>query len=72
MSSIVFIQDTDELETACRIAEEMVEGVARTVALPDAGEKVSVSVGVAVYHGREKNYSELLRKADLALYQSES
>lgn len=65
---IVFIQDTDETENACKIAEEMVESVARTVTLPDAGEKVSVSVGVAVYRGQEKNYSEILNKADLALY----
>lgn len=69
---IVFIKGTDDPDTAYRIAVEMIKGIAESVVLPDRGDKVSVSVGVAVYTGAEKNYSEILKKADIALYQSKA
>ena len=31
---------------------------------------ISVSVGAALYHGAEKNYSEIFKKADVALYKT--
>ena len=65
---IVFIRDEDDVDAARRIADDMVTGVAKSVSLPDDDQRVSVSVGVAIYHGQEKNYSELLKKADAALY----
>ena len=65
---IVFIKDADGEDTARNIAENIVSGVSGQVALPDKDKKVSVSIGIAVYHGLEKNYSEIFKKADVALY----
>ena len=69
---IVFLKDTDDPDTAYRIAGDIIQGVSESVVLPDQGRKVSASVGCAVYTGSEKNYSELLKKADIALYRSKA
>ena len=69
---IVFLKDTDDPDTAYRIAGDIIKGVSESVVLPDQGRKVSASVGCAVYTGSEKNYSELLKKADIALYRSKA
>ena len=69
---IVFIKDTDDKETAVKIADEIVEGAAEHVVIADGSQKFSVSAGIAVYHGEEKNYSEIFKKADVALYKTKS
>ena len=69
---IVFIRDTDDPDLARIIAAELIRGTSENVALPDQDRKVSVSIGIAVYHGRENNYSEIFKKADIALYQSKA
>ena len=69
---IVFIKDTDDMETAVKIADEIVEGAAEHVVIADGSQKFSVSAGIAVYHGEEKNYSEIFKKADVALYKTKS
>ena len=69
---IVFIKDTDCAEQAGEIARNLVLGTAKNVLLPDGDQTVSVSVGIAVYHGAEKNYSEIFKKADIALYQAKA
>ena len=40
--------------------------------LPDKDSSISASIGIAIYHGKEKNYSELFKKADIALYDLKS
>ena len=67
---IMFIKNTDDTKTACRIADEIIAGVPQSVKLPDEREKLSISIGVALYNGAEKNYSELFKKADVALYKA--
>lgn len=69
---IVFIKNTDDPETARQIAEEVVAGVSESVSLPDKAKKTSISIGIAMYHGQEKNYSELFKKADIALYKAKA
>ena len=68
----MFIRDTDDPDLAHRIAEEMIKGTSENVALPNPDRKVSISIGIAIYHGVEKNYSEIFKKADTALYQSKA
>ena len=69
---IIFIKDTDDLEVARKKAEEIAIGSAANVLLPVEEETISVSIGVAIYHGLERNYSELFKKADIALYKSKA
>ena len=69
---ILFIKDTDDTEAACRIAADIVSGVSESVVLPDRKQKLSISIGIAPYTGSEKNYSELFKKADIALYQAKA
>ena len=69
---IVFIPGTDDPNAAREAAGRIVSGAAETVRLPDAAERVSVSVGIAIYQGREKNYSDIFKKADIALYRAKA
>ena len=69
---IVFIKDTDDINAAKNIGDEIIKGVSENVTLPDSNEKVSVSIGAAVYKGLENNYSEIFKKADVALYKSKA
>ena len=69
---IVFIKDTDQADQAGEIAADLIAGTAKNVLLPDGDQTVSVSVGISVYHGVEKNYSEIFKKADIALYQAKA
>lgn len=69
---IVFIKDTDLTDAAGEIARSVISGTAESVILPDKDRKVSISIGIAVYHGKEKNYSEIFKKADIALYKTKS
>ncbi len=65
---IFFVKDTNDRTTAGKIAREVLAGAAESVKLPDDRQTFGASVGVALYHGQEKNYSELFKKADTALY----
>lgn len=69
---ILFVKNTDDTDTARRIACGVVAGVSESVKLPDENEKLSISIGIAQYNGNEKNYSELFKKADVALYKAKS
>ena len=65
---IFFIKDTDDKEKALSIAKEITAGVPEHIFLPDKLQKVTASIGIAVYRGEDKNYSEIFKKADTALY----
>ena len=67
---IVFLKNSDDPEDACRAAEKIVRGVAGSVPLPDPEKRISVSIGIAIYRGEEKNYSEIFTKADAAMYRA--
>lgn len=69
---IVFIKDSDDLAAARKKAEDIVFGASENVRLPVDDVKISISIGVAIYQGVENNYSELFKKADIALYKSKA
>ena len=69
---IVFIKNTDEAATAEKAARTIADGVAEHVLVPDGKQKISVSMGIALYEGKEKNYSEIFKKADIALYKTKA
>ena len=69
---IVFLKDTDDPDIARSTANDMIAGVSESVTLPDAEQKVYISVGIAIYQGHETNYSEVFKKADTALYKAKA
>ncbi len=69
---IAFVRNTDDPDTARKIACDIIQGTSKSVILPDSAQKVGLSIGIAIYHGEEKNYSEIFKKADIALYQVKS
>ncbi len=69
---IVFIKDTDDPEIARRSAAEIVAGASENVILPSTGQKLGVSIGIAVFQGDEQDYHELFKKADTALYKAKA
>ena len=69
---IVFIRDTDDRETACRIADDIITGASESIVLPDGKTGISLSIGIAIYQGKETNYSAIFKKADTAMYTSKA
>ena len=69
---IIFIKGTDDPAVAAETAQKVVDGAHEHIVLPNKEQKVSVSAGIALYHGVEKNYSEIFKKADVALYKTKS
>ena len=69
---IFFIKDTDDAALAEKTAGEIVGLAAEKIKLPDKDKNVGASIGIAIYHGTEKNYSEIFKKADTALYEVKS
>lgn len=69
---ILFVKNTDSLEVVENMANRIKTLSAEKVTMPDPQEKIGVSIGVAIYKGNEKNYSELFKKADTALYLSKA
>lgn len=69
---IIFIRNTDSLDAARNIAQDIINCASENISLPDPNEKISISLGIAIYKGKEKNYSELFKKADTALYKTKA
>nr|MCR5544020.1 GGDEF domain-containing protein [Eubacterium sp.] len=69
---ILFIKNTYDEDAAAEIADEIIKNISEVVELPDKDMKVSTSIGIAVYRGEEKRYSEIFKKADIALYRAKA
>ena len=67
---IIFIKDNDDKEFAKKVALEIYNEVEENIKLPNPDEKVTVSIGIAIYQGQEKHYSDIFKKADVALYKT--
>ena len=65
---IVFIKNTDSVDVAKEYAYKIIDGADKNIELPDKDWRISVSVGIAIYCGKENSYFELFKKADIALY----
>ena len=59
-------------DDAKKLADEIIKGASDNVIMPVPDEKISISIGIAIYQGVEKNYSELFKKADIALYKAKA
>ena len=69
---VIFRKDTNDRDTAFRIAADILAGASEGVALPETGQRVGASIGIALYSGAETGYSELFKKADTALYRAKN
>ena len=69
---IFFKKESDQIGLAKQIAEDIILKVSQQITLPDKDSSICASIGIAIYHGKEKNYSELFKKADIALYDLKS
>lgn len=69
---IIFIKGSDDVAFADSLAKEMVAETSASIKLPTDAVKFSISLGIAIYHGEEKNYSEIFKKADIALYKTKA
>ena len=69
---ILFIKDADDKEIACEIAAEISKSASKIIELPDRKRRIEVSIGIAIYDGIETNYSDLFKKADIALYKAKA
>ena len=69
---IIFLRNVDDLKQADRIAREITRETPELIKLPTDEVKFGISVGVAIYKGKEKNYSEIFKKADIALYKTKA
>ncbi len=65
---VVFIKDSDDPDTAYKIAQDISKGISENIFLPIREQKVSSSIGIAIYTGVENNFYEILKKADKAMY----
>ena len=68
---VVFIKDTDSKDDACDAALRIING-SKKIKLPDGEREITSGIGIALYHGKEKNYSEIFKKADVALYKTKA
>ncbi len=55
-----------------RIAKEITSETPEFIELPTDEVNFGISVGVVIYKGKEKNYSEIFKKADIALYKTKA
>ena len=69
---IVFIKNSNDKTLAEEAAKKIISSARENIQLPDIDKKVSISIGIAVYNGVENNYSELFKKADVALYRTKA
>ena len=69
---LFFIKNTDDRDTARSIAEDVVNGAAEKISVPGLEKKISVSIGIVIYEGYENDYSEIFKKADIALYRAKA
>ncbi len=69
---IMVVKNTDDERAAVKLADEIVRGASENINIGKTDEKISLSIGIAIYRGQEKNYSELFKKADIALYEAKA
>ncbi len=63
---------SDDWARAADTAQRLIDSVAAQVHTPNRKETVHLSIGIAPYTGTERDYDDLFRRADAALYQAKN
>ena len=69
---ILFIKNSDDVSAARSLAAKLVQTASEKITVPAENQKISISIGIALYQGLEKSYSEIFKKADLAMYKAKA
>ncbi|MBP5551322.1 MAG: GGDEF domain-containing protein [Bacilli bacterium] len=69
---IVFLEGEDDLAVASNLAREINADIEKYIKTPDSNFHVNMTIGIAIYRGEEKYYSEIFKKADIALYDAKN
>ena len=68
----VLVEDGRDMGSVIRIAERIIEAIARPVEIDGRWITASASVGIAGTRGRAQSAAELMRDADVAMYAAKS
>ena len=66
----VLLEDITDVRYAIRVAERITEALREPFQLDGHEERVTASIGIAVGNGREATTEELVRNADIAMYEA--
>ena len=69
---IVFFEGSDDLAFASNIAREVTSDIRKYIKTPNPDQVINATIGIAIYKGDENNYSEIFKKADIALYNAKN
>jgi diguanylate cyclase (GGDEF)-like protein/PAS domain S-box-containing protein len=68
----VVLEDLTSAEEAAKVAQKLVRALSRPVALEGTEEKVSASIGIAMYPDNGRTLEDLIRAADRAMYRAKA
>ncbi|WP_395006288.1 EAL domain-containing protein [Undibacterium sp.] len=68
----LFLEDIDKQETAVHLAERIILALQQPIAANEALIICSTSIGIAFAHDTSLSASEIIRRADAAMYQAKS
>jgi diguanylate cyclase (GGDEF)-like protein len=66
----VILPELDDVDDPSIVADKILRDIARPFTLDSATANISCSIGIALFPQDGTSYSELLRKADAAMYDS--
>jgi diguanylate cyclase (GGDEF)-like protein/PAS domain S-box-containing protein len=66
----VILHDIESLEVICTIASEIINSLKATYKIENTQCQIGASIGIATYPENAKNATELVKKADAAMYKA--
>ncbi len=67
---VVVLSELERAEDAAAVAHKIIAAFARPQVLAGHELRISVSIGISVFHGEGEDAETLLKRADIALYQA--
>jgi len=67
---MIILQENENLTTSTTVANKILESMKEPIELGESELMLSTSIGIAIYPSDASNASELVKKADLAMYKA--